>query len=78
MYFNKVFLGHSKQDNKDKNTFLKKYVNFNNCAMPMFFACRWWGLHGKYSKNLKILETIMKLQCFDGINQMKSNSDRAK
>ena len=66
-----------KQNETAENTpFLGKYVNFNDCNNRIIHNEQFWGVNCRVidspkSIKCKIIETIMKLSCFNGMSNMR-------
>ena len=73
-HFNNILLGNSNNNNNSID-FLKKYFNFNHCNEPIIDWNSFWALSADVNK-VKLIDTIMKLTYFNGINQIKLNDTK--
>ena len=74
IHFSETILGYD----SETNLFLKEYLNFNKCNGDIIYCkstLRFWGLRCVYMKYnspiYRIMEYILELKYFNGLNQMK-------
>ena len=71
-----VLLNEKENETAENTPFLGKYLNFNNCNNKIIYEQGFWGIACRLIKSdksikFKLVETIMKLSCFNGIANMR-------
>ena len=78
-----ILLNEKENSNSANTPFLGKYLNFNNCNNFLIYDEHFWGIDCRVidvphtmtvnSSSIKcqMIETIMKLECYDGMSSIR-------